>query len=232
MSIASEISALTADRNNIRSALAEKGVSAGTHGFDDFANDIGNIPSGVPYDGSYAFLRKITLVAGEGGSVYGGGMFEEGASVEITATPDASHAFVRWEDRDGVEVSKNASYMFTVSEDAEYHAVFQNNTVRVTLTGTGNVTYCYATINGTKRYGAGTFDVTPGSTITFGVYGRSSTYPGWVKVDGESILDVTSQSTKTVGWAIPSGVNNVSIAFSYPSSTSSSRRGQITVTTN
>jgi len=48
MSIATEITALTADRNDIRTALVNKGVSAASaHGFDDFAGDITNMPSGT-----------------------------------------------------------------------------------------------------------------------------------------------------------------------------------------
>lgn len=47
MSIASEITALTADRNAIRTALVNQGVTAAsTHGFDDFATDIASISAG------------------------------------------------------------------------------------------------------------------------------------------------------------------------------------------
>ena len=47
MSIATEIAALTTDRNNIRTALVEQGVLvASTHGFDDFAEDIASIVGG------------------------------------------------------------------------------------------------------------------------------------------------------------------------------------------
>lgn len=47
MSIASQITALTTDRNDIRTALVEQGVlEASSHGFDDFAEDIASIVSG------------------------------------------------------------------------------------------------------------------------------------------------------------------------------------------
>lgn len=50
MSIASEILALLADRNGIRTALINKGVSAAAnHGYDDFADDIASIPTGGTY---------------------------------------------------------------------------------------------------------------------------------------------------------------------------------------
>lgn len=102
--------------------------------------------------------------------------------------------------------------------------------VTVTLSGTGNTSYCYATINGTKRYGAGTYEVEAGDAITFGVYGRSSSYYGDVKIDGTQVLKVTNQTTKTYEWTVPSGISSATIAMTY-TSTSSQRRGRITVTT-
>ena len=48
MSIASQITSLTTDRNDIRAALVEQGVlEASSHGFDDFADDIASIISGT-----------------------------------------------------------------------------------------------------------------------------------------------------------------------------------------
>lgn len=105
------------------------------------------------------------------------------------------------------------------------------NKIVVNITGTGNSTYCYATINGTKRYGAASnIEVNAGDTITFGVYGRSSTYPGWVKVNDTTMVNVTSQSTQTYNWTVPTGITTINISMAY-TSTSSQRRGQITVTT-
>ena len=47
MSIATEIAALTTDRDNIRAALVDHGVDiASEHGFDDFADDIASIVGG------------------------------------------------------------------------------------------------------------------------------------------------------------------------------------------
>lgn len=103
--------------------------------------------------------------------------------------------------------------------------------VTVTLTGSGNTTYCYALYNSTKYYSNGnTFQVMPGDTITFYVYGRSSSYQGWVKIDGTTVLTVTNQSTQSYAWTVPTGKHSITIAMSY-TSTSSQRRGQITVTT-
>ena len=102
--------------------------------------------------------------------------------------------------------------------------------VSVTITGTGNTTYCYATIGGTKRYGAGTYEVMPGDKITFGVYGRSSSYYGRVTIDGQQVLNVTNQTTQTYEWTVPEDISAISMQMSYTSS-SYSRNGRIVVTT-
>ena len=103
-------------------------------------------------------------------------------------------------------------------------------TIAVTITGSGNASRCYATINGTKQYGAGTHEVNAGDTITFGVYGYSKTYYGEVKIDDTQVLKVTNETTNIYKWTVPSGIRTVTIAMTY-TSTSNRRNGRITVTT-
>ena len=88
------------------------------------------------------------------------------------------------------------------------------STVAVTITGTGNARHCYATINGTKQYKAGTHEVNTGDTITFGVSG-SRRFPGLVTIDGTQVLKVLSSSAQTYGWTVPSGISTVEIAMQY-----------------
>ena len=99
--------------------------------------------------------------------------------------------------------------------------------IAVTITGSGNADKCYATINGTKQYSAGTHEVNAGDTITFGVSGATPTKPGSVTIDGTKVLNVTSGSTKTYDWTVPSGISTVEIEMTTPSASS----GTITVTT-
>lgn len=102
----------------------------------------------------------------------------------------------------------------------------------VTITGTGNATYCYATINGVKYSAAASeIEVLPGDIVTFGVYGYSSTYYGEVNIDGTQALKVTARTTQTYEWTVPKGITTISISFSY-TSTSTRRNGRITVTTS
>ena len=101
--------------------------------------------------------------------------------------------------------------------------------VAVTITGSGNSIGCYATINGTNRYEAGTHEVNAGDTITFGVIGVSSNN-GWVTIAGTEVLRVMSGSTATYDWIVPSGISTIKIAMKF-NGAFAARNGRITVTT-
>lgn len=103
-------------------------------------------------------------------------------------------------------------------------------TIAVTITGSGNERYCYAIINGTKQYSAGTHEVNAGDTITFGVFG-SQNYSGSVTIDGKRALRVMNGSTQTYDWTVPDGISTVEIAMNYRSAGSRPSYGRITVTT-
>lgn len=98
--------------------------------------------------------------------------------------------------------------------------------IAVTITGAGKSGYCYATINGTKQYSAGTHEVEAGDVITFGVYGKDSSSPGTLTIDGTEVLRVTNNTMQTYDWTVPKGISTVEIAMAYSLS-----RGTITVTT-
>ena len=87
--------------------------------------------------------------------------------------------------------------------------------VAVTITGTGDSSYCYAIINGTKQYSAGTHEVNAGDTITFGVYGTSisSSAYGSLTIDGTEVLHVTDKTTQTYEWTVPRGISTIEIAM-------------------
>ncbi|MFQ8638112.1 MAG: InlB B-repeat-containing protein [Acutalibacteraceae bacterium] len=66
----------------------------------------------------------ITLNAGNGGTVSGGGTFEENEVITVTATPNSGYRFVRWEEG-GAQASDKASYSFPVLADRTLTAVFE-----------------------------------------------------------------------------------------------------------
>ena len=101
----------------------------------------------------------------------------------------------------------------------------------VTITGTGDATDCYATINGTKYSTAGSnISVMPSDMITFGVYGSTSQFCGIVTIDVNQVLFVNDKTTKTYNWTVPDGVKTISIKFDYDSFYYT-KQGRITVTT-
>ena len=84
----------------------------------------------------YVNTYSVTVTGGEGSGTY-----DEGASVTATATVESGKKFVKWVDKDGTEVSTDATYTFTASANVELTAVCIN-TYSVTVTnGEGSGTY-------------------------------------------------------------------------------------------
>lgn len=83
----------------------------------------------------YKSSHTITVKAGTGGSVSGGGTYEEGTSVTVKATASSGYRFSRWTEG-GATVSSNASYTFTVTQNRTLTAVFSKilPSYRITVT--------------------------------------------------------------------------------------------------
>ena len=97
-----------------------------------------------------SYTITATAEPSNGGTVSGGGTFNYGQSCTLTATPAANYTFVNWT-KNGLQVSTNASYTFTVTESATYVAHFQLESFTITAnanptdagTITGGGTYDY-----------------------------------------------------------------------------------------
>ena len=70
------------------------------------------------------------------GTTTGDGLYQQGEIATVTATPYENHKFVKWT-KDGAEVSTENPYTFTVTEDVELVAVFEEK-VRVEELGIRN----------------------------------------------------------------------------------------------
>lgn len=66
-----------------------------------------------------------------GGSVAGGGIYQFGESVTVTASPNPDYNFMEWREN-GEQVSINTSYTFIVNQDMDLMAYFQGDTFIVT----------------------------------------------------------------------------------------------------
>jgi hypothetical protein len=91
------------------------------------------------------------------GGVEGGGVYTYGQSCTLTATPTVPYIFVNWT-KNGIQVSANATYTFTVTESATYVAHFVVETF--TITALANPT------EGGVVTGSGTYEMLDECTVT------------------------------------------------------------------
>ncbi|MCR5659694.1 MAG: C10 family peptidase [Bacteroidales bacterium] len=70
---------------------------------------------------------SVTASPSDGGSVRGGGTYSQGASCTVRATANNGFSFTNWTER-GMQVSTNANYTFTVTNNRNLVANFAQNT--------------------------------------------------------------------------------------------------------
>ena len=101
-----------------------------------------------------------------GGTIEGAGDYNYGQNVTLSATANTGYTFVNWTE-DGAEVSTNATYSFTVTDNRTLVANFQINTY--TISATANPTEG-GTIEGDGEYTHGqnvTLNATANTGYTF-----------------------------------------------------------------
>ena len=78
-----------------------------------------------------SFTIGVTANPSNGGFVTGGGNYNHGASCTVTATPNQRYEFVNWTEN-GVEVSTQQSYSFTVTANRDLVANFEMPMIEIT----------------------------------------------------------------------------------------------------
>ena len=144
----------------------------------------------VNFTTSQAIVYTIGVSANpsNGGSVTGGGTYEQGQSCTVTATAATGFNFQKWTEN-GSQVSTNASYTFTVSGNRNLVAVFQ--TGNYAISATANPTNG-GTITGTGSYNYGqscTLTATPATGYTFVNWTKNGTQ---VSTDASYTFTVTA----------------------------------------
>ena len=122
-----------------------------------------------------AFTITATADPTGAGNVTGGGSYNQGETCTLTATANNGYTFVNWT-KDGIQVSTNPSYSFTVTESANYVAHFSANsyTVEVTASPTNGGT---VTGGGTYNYGQScTISATAATGYTFEYWRENGNY--------------------------------------------------------
>ena len=111
---------------------------------------------------------SINVSANSGGTVSGGGSYDQGTQVTLTATPNTGYTFSSWSDG-----STEQSRTITVSQDLTLTANFSANTYSVSLTAnTGG------SVSGAGTYEQGTqvtLTATPNTGYTFSSWSDGST---------------------------------------------------------
>lgn len=135
---------------------------------------------------SVTYTITATANPTAGGTVEGGGTYSHGAECTLTATANEGYAFNGWI-KDGTQVSMDASYTFSVTEDAAYEAVFVHiYTIDVTVDPEDS-----GSIIGSGTYNEGEsceLEAEPASGYTF---------VNWTENDEEVSTDATYSFTVT-----------------------------------
>ena len=123
-----------------------------------------------------------------GGTVSGVGVYEEGSTCTLTATPNVGYAFVNWTENDEV-VSAEATYSFTVTENASYVAVFSLNSYTVSASANPSA--------GGTVSGGGTYNYGSNCTLT-ATANTDYTFTNWTE-NGEVVSTEATYSFAVTG---------------------------------
>ena len=145
----------------------------------------------------------VTLHAGTGGTVNGGGTFDSGTQITVRASANSGYTFSNWRkgSASGTSVSSSSSYTFTVSGNVDLYAVFSKDTP----TPTSHTVQLRVVTNGdTDDYsggevsGAGTF--TEGTQVTVRASANNGyEFSNWAdNTGGTPILSSNTSYTFTV----------------------------------
>ena len=109
------------------------------------------------------YTITATANPGTAGSVTGGGTYNEGATVTLTATPNSGYEFVNWTSGT-TTVCTNATYSFTANASASYVANFQ----AAAPTTFAVTTAANPATGGTATFAVGTGQATTSATVASG----------------------------------------------------------------
>ncbi|MBN2261961.1 MAG: T9SS type A sorting domain-containing protein, partial [Prolixibacteraceae bacterium] len=102
------------------------------------------------------YTVDVAVLPASSGTAVGGGTFNEGSSVTVTATPAEGFVFVNWTEG-GTEVSTNAAYTFTLTANRNLVANFEElPPATFTIKASANPSKGGTTSIGTKTYTEGT----------------------------------------------------------------------------
>jgi uncharacterized protein YjiK len=149
------------------------------------------------------YTLTVTANPVEGGTMTGAGTYNHGTSVTIAATANVGYSFNNWTE-DGIIVSTDESYTFTITDDHDFIANFTLNTYDVTVAANP--------VEGGTVTGGGTYD--HGSTCTLTAIANTGyAFIKWTK-DGTVVstnptysFTVTEDVDLVVNFKLPGDAN-------------------------
>lgn len=97
------------------------------------------IPTGdITITANFIPYYDISVSSSGNGSVSGGGTYNSGETVSLTATPNEGYVFVNWTEN-GVEVSTSNPYTFTCTENRTIVGNFAANPLKITTNASSSV---------------------------------------------------------------------------------------------
>lgn len=113
------------------------------------------VTGNATYTAKFEKLKHtVSVSAGTGGSVSGGGTYEHGSTATLTATPNTGYRFTRWSD--GVTT---ATRTITVTSSATYTAYFELDKINKVYVGTAQPKAIYVGTQEVKAVYVGTTKV-------------------------------------------------------------------------
>ena len=143
--------------------------------------------------------HKLTLVAGEGGSVSGGGYYLNGTTVNIRATASSDYVFDGWYDADGTRYADVAATTYTMGgEAATLTARFTFNPSSPTEPGEVNMWRLKLKAQEGGTVSAGNYNLKTGEQTTVSASANSGyVFSGWYQ--GETLVSENASFTYTMG---------------------------------
>ena len=142
----------------------------------------------ITQGGTQQYTVNVSANPTIGGSVTGGGTYNQGQSCTVTATPNAGYTFTNWTENGNV-VSSQANYTFVVNNNRTLVANFQAQPQNYTITVSANPT------NGGSVTGGGTFQEGQSCTVS-ATANTGYTFTNWT--ENGNVVSTQASYTFTV----------------------------------
>ena len=145
----------------------------------------------IPVGGApQAYVINVSANPTNGGTVDGGGTYNQGTSCTVTASANPCYTFLRWTEN-GMTVSSSVNYTFTVNGDRNLVAQFQAQPQNYTISVSANPT------NGGTVSGGGTYQEGQSCTVT-ATAANGYTFQRWTE-NGQQVSTNASYTFTVTG---------------------------------